>query len=198
MATRNTFWTMAVYVLILLSGVVLLVGVPGCQTDPSAVAALLGEANAAIEILETKIDEQKAQLDAIADPDERAKALATLTDMEAVLGDIKGYRDKIVLTPEGSIDVAATATGFSGMLPFPFNIIAGVGIGALAEWWRNRKPRASFTGLVNALNRAKSMLPEFATAMTNAAPIINGDLDRKERELITRMRKNGGKIPILA
>lgn len=186
----------------LVVSVIATAAITACQTggifEPNATRAMLDESNSLIESMETKADEQEARILAMEEGADKTKNMIALVDSREEIANMRKLQAEFekYVDEQGNIDTGGALVAITNSLPPPWNVFAGIGVGGLLDWWRNRKTRTAFGKLVVAFNTAKLKHPEFASAMNVAGGTIRDGLGASAG-IINTMRKNGGKPPIL-
>jgi hypothetical protein len=158
----------------------------------------LNTANALIDDLKTKTAEQQAVIAELeAEGKDQSAAQTFLAELRDDLDDLKqsvGVAEGLT-THDGQPDINAAAQTAAGLLPPPWNAVAGllVGLfgGVIGENKRNAKVRTAFGQLVRAIDKAKKRNAKLNEAFDEATPEITGRIDPKAQELIDRQRRKG-------
>lgn len=161
---------------------------PMCETvpadDPTIVQALVDEAAELIRSTQTQITVLAAQPNlSPAEAGKLAELKQTLAELSQPLTDMQKNAD----AAGRPVDLGDVGVGLAPLLG-PIGIpLAGL-IGGIAEFWRTRKKRTSFTQLVGAINSVKKKNAKFSDALDEAGPELRAEMGTTAKDAIDKMR----------
>jgi hypothetical protein len=155
------------------------------EGQPTTEANVIEEGQALLQSYKTQIAMMESW------PELSPKEQGKLAEMKGYVAEVEHFSEALV-TPEGELDVPAAVTGGAMLLPFPWNLVVGVGGGAFAEWWRGRKKRQSFVKLVEAINRIKAKDTtdgkNFAEALDKVGPELRMEMGETAMRTVDKVR----------
>lgn len=155
-----------------------------CACSGQSVQQAQDGINQSRELLVTETQRyQLAYEDALARGDEKAaerakKSLDTLAKLDENLARGEAALGQVI-TPDGGIDADGLGRLASDFLPYPFNIVAVLGAGAVTWVLRQKKINEAVgaaKSIVNGIDAARMNDPAFAAALKNNATAIGGQL----------------------
>lgn len=186
---------MKLRVFVLMLAVFFVTAAPMCSTmpadDPGIVQTLVTEGNILLSESQAEVARLRAKEAAGDLTPEEAGALATaearINDLSTSLAEMQARAD----AAGRPVDAGDVVTGLAPLLG-PVGIPLSIVTTAVAQWWRTRKKRESFTRLVGAIDKVKASNPALATAFGQAGPQINAEMGPTAVAVIKKIRTNGG------
>lgn len=171
---KQTLWLLVMFIGSLLISA-------GCAQEHVA------QTQAQLDAAQAAVDEQRAVAEAQGD----TKTLEKLEDFEKTIEQMRAALQGATNPQTGEIDATSGLTAAGAMLPFPYNLIVGlggvIGVGAVQEWRKNKAAKeaeATAKSIVNAIDRARAADPELKSRMKANKAEMEEELTDSARRLI--------------
>lgn len=171
---KQTLWLIVMFV-----GSFLIVA--GCDSEQ------IERTHAQLDAAQAAVDEQRAVAEAQGD----TETLDKLEDLEATIEKMRATLQGVTDPETGEIDAASGLSAAGALLPFPYNLIVGlggmIGVGAVQEWRKNQSAKqseATAKSIVNAIDRARAADPELKARMKANKSEIETELTDAAKRLI--------------